>query len=248
MATRSFSRRVAVRVPSRDFADGVRSGLERLGYELVAVTEGSSTPDVRIVAGNRLTNFRELAEESLRQRGLVSRDIRSREVRGQKVDATTLELRETAYDTSVGREIFLQYATPSDHLAGFLRLSLPSREPLSGETPLEEISHSAMIREVHVYGLLTAFGARHQGRSQHAGLGRRLTERAAEIATDAGYDDLAVISAIGTRDYYRHLGFSDGDLFQHQRLREAAEPIADPTEPLPRGSSKDPLREPIRAS
>ena len=42
---------------------------------------------------------------------------------------------------------------------------------------------------------------------QHAGLGRRLMRRAEELASEAGYTRLAVISGIGTRDYYRHLGF-----------------------------------------
>jgi elongator complex protein 3 len=34
----------------------------------------------------------------------------------------------------------------------------------------------------------------------------------------AGYADLAVISAVGTRAYYRGLGFRDGPLYQHRRL------------------------------
>lgn len=42
---------------------------------------------------------------------------------------------------------------------------------------------------------------------QHAGLGRRLMRRAEDLASEAGYTRLAVISGIGTRDYYRHLGF-----------------------------------------
>ncbi len=84
-----------------------------------------------------------------------------------------------------------------------------------------------MIREVHVYGALAglrpaAGGERH---TQHRGLGRRLVEAAAEIAAAAGYADLAVISAIGTRDYYRGLGFTDGELYQHRAL-PGGEPLA----------------------
>jgi hypothetical protein len=54
MAIRSYSRRIEVRVPSRDFAAGVQSALERLGYELVPATRGGRPPDIRIVAGSRL--------------------------------------------------------------------------------------------------------------------------------------------------------------------------------------------------
>jgi elongator complex protein 3 len=61
-------------------------------------------------------------------------------------------------------------------------------------------------------------GERRAGRSQHRGLGRRLIERAATLAARAGFADLAVISAVGTRDYYRRLGFRDGELYQHRAL------------------------------
>ena len=57
-----------------------------------------------------------------------------------------------------------------------------------------------------------------EGRAQHAGLGTRLIERAAEIAQAEGYARLAVISAVGTRDYYRKRGFADGDLYQIMTL------------------------------
>ncbi len=169
-------------------------------------------PGTDIVAGNRKTNFRELAEAELARRGLPARDIRAREVRHREVEPGELELREARYATSVGEERFLQYVTPDDRLAAFLRLSLPA-------APVEigEIASSAMIREVHVYGRLVGLGERRAGRSQHLGLGTLLIERAAALAAEAGFADLAVISAVGTRDYYRRLGFDDGELYQHRR-------------------------------
>ena len=171
-------------------------------------------PGTDIVAGNRKTNFRELAEAELERRGLAARDIRAREVRHREVAAEELELRELCYSTSVGEERFLQYVTPDDRLAAFLRLSLPV-EPVE----IPEIARSAMIREVHVYGRLVGLGERRAGRSQHLGLGARLVERATHLSAAAGFDDLAVISAIGTRDYYRRLGFGDGELYQHLDTR-----------------------------
>ena len=56
------------------------------------------------------------------------------------------------------------------------------------------------------------------GRAQHLGLGSRLIEKAAEIATERAYTRLAVISAIGTREYYRKRGFEDGELYQIRDL------------------------------
>lgn len=173
-------------------------------------------PGTDIVAGNRLTNFRQLAELELDRRGEICRDIRAREVGDRPIRHRDVELRRLDYDSSVGSEVFLKAVTPDDRLAGFLRLTLPAEEEEDG--PFPELAGRALLREVHVYGMLVGLGKRRGGRSQHRGLGRRLIDRAAQIAREAGYADLAVISAIGTRAYYRRLGFADGELYQHLRL------------------------------
>jgi elongator complex protein 3 len=49
-------------------------------------------------------------------------------------------------------------------------------------------------------------------------LGRRLVDEAARVAAATGFTDLAVISSVGTRGYYRSLGFVDGELYQHRSL------------------------------
>jgi elongator complex protein 3 len=170
-------------------------------------------PGTDIVDGNKLTNFRELAERALAEKGLASRDIRAREVRQQEVERDALELRRADYETSTGTETFLQFVTPDDRIAAFLRLSLPE-----GPVPIPEIATGAMIREVHVYGRLVEIGARDSGRSQHLGLGRELIEESRRLARARGFDSLAVISAVGTREYYRSLDFEDGDLYQHLDL------------------------------
>ncbi len=54
MAKRGYTRRIEVRVPTRDFADGVWTALERLNYELLPVGARAGTPDARIVTGGRL--------------------------------------------------------------------------------------------------------------------------------------------------------------------------------------------------
>jgi len=166
-----------------------------------------------IVAGNKLTNFRQIAERELLRRGGRCDDIRAREVRNEFVEIKDLELRETNYSTSIGQECFLEFVTAEDKLAGFARLSLPDRK-----ADLEELKHCALLREVHVYGVATEIGTRPELRAQHRGLGTQLVEAAAERARNAGFGDLAVISAVGTRSWYRRNGFRDGDLYQHLSL------------------------------
>jgi elongator complex protein 3 len=169
-----------------------------------------------IVVGNKITNLREVAERALLREGGVCRDIRAREIRESSFRPDELELAEVEYGTSIGDEIFLQYVTPEDRLVAFLRLSLPSAAPFA-----RELGESAIIREVHVYGTSLPLSRRKQGKAQHLGLGRKLVERACERAAAAGFSDLAVISAVGTRAYYRGLGFRDGPLYQHRRLAAA---------------------------
>jgi elongator complex protein 3 len=167
-----------------------------------------------ILVGNKLTNFRELAQAELARRGLVGGDIRAREVRGQRVDAEALALRETRYDVSGGTEHFLEFVTPADELAAFLRLFLPEDAGEGGEV-LEEVVGCALIRELHVYGEALPLGSTRGDASQHRGLGRRLLAEAR--ARSSHLCGLAVISAVGTRDYYRQNGFRDGVLYQHDR-------------------------------
>ena len=176
-------------------------------------------PGGDIVDGNKVTNFRQLVERELERRGEGSVDIRAREIGVKPVRAGDLRLDETRYASSAGAEIFLQYITAERDIAGFLRLSLPA----ANEAPLiEELRGAAMIREVHVYGLALGIGREQRGRAQHAGLGKRLIDRAAEIAAARGYRRLAVISSIGTREYYRARGFGDGALYQFRDLDESA--------------------------
>lgn len=172
-------------------------------------------PSTDIVVGNKKTNFRQLVEDALRRQGKATGDIRYREIRDKAVSPDELQLDEIRYDSSIGQEVFLQYITADRRIAGFLRLALPHPDtpPLT-----EELRDAAIIREVHVYGQSLGIGELAAGKAQHLGLGTQLIARAVDIARAGGYARLAVISAIGTRDYYRKRGFVDGQLYQTRAL------------------------------
>ena len=59
---------------------------------------------------------------------------------------------------------------------------------------------------------------RKKGAAQHAGLGTRLLEQAESMAREKGFDRLAVISAVGTREYYLERGFERGELYLVKNL------------------------------
>jgi elongator complex protein 3 len=167
-----------------------------------------------IVAGVTRSNLRQVVHEYMAQHGQTCRCIRCREIRATEVAESDLRLLNTTYQTSVSEEQFLSFETEAGQLAGFLRLSLPT---VDGQreivTQLPELTGAAMIRELHVYGPALGIGSASDGEAQHLGLGRRLVAEARARARAAGYDRLAVISAIGTRRYYEGLGFTRGELY-----------------------------------
>ena len=172
-------------------------------------------PTTNVVAGNKKANLRQLAQERLREAGAPCRCIRCREIRRDPVPAAALTLRDLTYTTDATTEHFLSFETDDDRLAAFLRLSLPTG---ACDQPFPELAGCAMIREVHVYGPALDPGTDSRGEAQHTGLGAALIEHARAIARAAGYPRLAVISAVGTREYYRRLGFAPDGLYMIMEL------------------------------
>lgn len=183
-----------------------------------------------IMAGNKKPNLRQMVESRLHvrceQTGERVQEIRFREIATSDVDVRALRLEVVPYETPATSERFLQWVTPEGRIAGFLRLSLPKAaavEVLASELRAAGFEPpvqpgEAMIREVHVYGMAARVGEE-GGAAQHHGLGRKLVERACELACEAGYERINVISAVGTREYYRHLGFYDHGLYQQCTIR-----------------------------
>lgn len=174
-------------------------------------------PAQYIVEGSTQSHMRQVVLRTMKRRGLRCNCIRCREVRGEKLDAEPLRLDTYTYLTDATTEHFLSYVTERGKLAGFLRLSLPS-PGLPREEVIEELDGCAIVREVHIYGPALEIGTQSQGEAQHTGLGRKLAEQAMELARRAGYKRIAVISAIGTREYYRKLGFELGELYMARSL------------------------------
>ena len=180
-----------------------------------------------IIAGSKRTNLRQLVEKHIEDKRGNIKEIRYREISNREVIVDELHLDIISYKTTVSTEHFLQWITDDYRIAGFLRLSLPTAEGLEylanhigvgdekEESPISP--NEAMIREVHVYGRVAAISKSNQN-VQHLGLGKQLIEKACEVAREAGYTKMKVISSVGTREYYRKLGFRDSALYQVKDL------------------------------
>ncbi len=174
-----------------------------------------------IIQGNRTANLRQLIEAQVALENGSIQEIRHREVGGSSFEPTELALNVIEYDTTATTEFFLQWVTSENRIAGFLRLSLPKREAIERYSGLNANlptgMNDAMIREVHVYGKVERLHEAQEG-TQHLGMGRKLVSRACEIARKHGRTHIFVISAVGTREYYRKLGFADNGLYQSKEL------------------------------
>jgi elongator complex protein 3 len=125
-----------------------------------------------------------------------------------------IELQELEYEVGGGTEQFLSFEDPEkDLLIGFCRARFPN-DPVR-----KELKNAALVRELHVYGSQVGVGSEPRSGSenasgeqpragggdqhQHRGYGRRLLERAEQLAVENGFEKLSVLSGIGVRQYYR---------------------------------------------
>ncbi len=193
-------------------------------------------PSTNVVEGNKRTSLRQDVHIEMKKRGTKCECLRCREVRGKKIDIEKLKLDDLVYVASsiphhplsprsqgelegaAAEEHFISFVTSDDRVAGFLRLSLPTEN--APETGIADLDGAAIIREVHVYGQSLEVGAEKHGSAQHAGLGTRLLEEAEQVALKGGFARIAVIAAVGTREYYLGRGFQRGNLYLVKELVE----------------------------
>ena len=168
-----------------------------------------------IIAGPKSGNLRQILLQKLKERGLKCRCIRCREVGLQRRHLldTEIKMNRIDYSASKGHEVFLSFESlDKSIILGFLRLrkiSNPHRNELKGE---DNSDTAAIVRELHVYGQMLNVGDKKQQIDisyQHQGYGFRLMQEAERIAKDEfKVKRLSVISAVGTREYYRRMGYA----------------------------------------
>jgi elongator complex protein 3 len=178
-------------------------------------------PASYIKAGSTISNLRQVMDEDMKKNGWQCRCIRCREIREGEVDPEKFSLSNLTYRTKAGTEMFLSFERPAnlsrrnldnqqkdesvkESLVSFTRLRLPDDHGAQALLPV--LKGAALIRELHTYGRHTKIGGEGK-QSQHVGFGRRLLAEAERIAKEAGYTNMAIISGIGVREYYRKLGY-----------------------------------------
>lgn len=164
-------------------------------------------PADAIDAGVKRSNLRELVMKKMKEKNIRCKEIRCREA-GHKwlkehLMPKNVELIKRKYKSSNGWEYFLSFEdVEQDILIGYLRARIPYR-PYRSELD----SKTLLVRELKVVGTALPIGKKESSAFQHQGLGKKLMEAAENLAKDKGMYKVAVISAVGTREYYRKLGY-----------------------------------------
>jgi len=176
-------------------------------------------PAYLIEAGVKSSNLRELVLKKAKEMGIKCRCIRCREAGHkwlkEKVIPKKGDVIVRCYNASKGKEYFISYEdVEQDILLGFCRLRIPDFKNVF----IEEIKNSGIVRELKVFGFSLNLGKKDKFSFQHRGIGKLLMREAEEICMKEGLKKISVIAAIGTREYYKKLGYKKGKYYMVKEL------------------------------
>ncbi len=177
-------------------------------------------PSTSIVAGNKISNLRQVLKKKSEEEGWRCKCIRCREIRNENpfllkeggVVIENLKLFRQDYNASGGKEIFLSFEDKErKNIYSLLRLRINDEippAPFLKRGKIAVLQDAAIIREVHTYGQMLSLKSKSKKSPQHIGLGKKLILEAERITQEEfNLKKIAVISGVGVRDYYRKLGY-----------------------------------------
>ena len=157
----------------------------------------------------------------MKDEGITCDCIRCREIQGKnKFNLDEAELFIDEYNDIGATEYFLSYCSPcKNHLYGFLRLRINNDR--NENVVYKEFSNYAFVRELHVYGLLVKHNKKTNDHSyQHKGIGTLLLNKAEEICLDKDIHNIAIISGVGVRGFYKKKGYSLKNNYMIKNLKK----------------------------
>ena len=176
-------------------------------------------PSTLIEAGVKKSNLGELVYNRLEEDNINCQCIRCREIGHKKTSREytldDFELFRETYTACEGIENFLSIEDVNEEsIAGFLRLRFPSKNHFRKEIT----DKTALVRELHVYGNMIKIGDKNPKIGQHTGFGEKLLKEAETLAIENGKEDIAIISGIGSRNYYRKFGYEKVGPYMMKKL------------------------------
>jgi ELP3 family radical SAM enzyme/protein acetyltransferase len=154
------------------------------------------------------SNLAQIVTREAEAQGIYCQCIRCCEVSNEKYNKKEIQYITRSFMASGSKEYYITAEIPRANrplLLGFVRLRLGNA--LENSIIPELKGKTAMIRELHVYGRVKNVGHKDESGAQHFGLGKKLLRMAEKISIKYRYDQIAIISGIGVRDYYRQRGY-----------------------------------------
>jgi len=177
------------------------------------------------VSGTHKSNLRQLIEDRMKKEGVACKCIRCREIKNHPYEMADVRKNIITYEASGGVEKFISYDdNKNDRLLGFVRLRLPPKvkdtdEGKGNKHFIPALINAALIRELHVYGGLKKVANKGVvSKPQHNGFGKKLVMTSEIIAWWYGYKQIAIISGVGVRNYYKKMGYELKDTYMVKTL------------------------------
>ena len=133
--------------------------------------------------------------------------IRCQEVRDREFDLQKVRLEVSAYHTANSTENLISFSSAVGWLLRICCLPLPKDD--SPPTGIDETEGTPPIRALNVFGPAKSLRSRRDSGVQHNGFGTRMLAEAERLAKKAGFNRVAMNSAVGVRrcslgrGYYR---------------------------------------------
>lgn len=172
-------------------------------------------PSTEIFGGNNCTNLRQHLHQILKDDGKMCHCIRCREVKNKMIDPNNIKEIIRKYNGHDGIEYFISLESLDEKtIYGFCRLRINS----NNDDVMPTLHSHALIRELHVYGVMTPHNSYKKSRTQHHGFGKRMLKKAEQIAYFNGVKKMAIISGVGVREYYQKRGYYLDNNFMKKKL------------------------------
>jgi ELP3 family radical SAM enzyme/protein acetyltransferase len=165
------------------------------------------------------TNLAQIVKDEAEKEGIYCQCIRCCEVSSETFNTEDIQYNIHQFIASGAQEYFISAIIPREPrplLLGFLRLRLSAA--LEQSVIPEIRGRVAMIREVHTFGRVKQVGSDVTSGTQHIGIGKQLLTIAENIAVNKGFKEIAVISGIGVRDYYKKRGYGLNGTYMTKEL------------------------------
>lgn len=191
-----------------------------------------------VCGGTKRSSLRSELDRDMEALNMLSSCIRYREAGNSRnlnrSNNSEPIIKEICFEASEGFEYFISYESQDENpiLYSFLRLRLSKNSgKINDKIIFPELVNTAIVRELHTYGKVVPckdnlkyyknnsifINQDDSNKSQHKGFGKKLLNRAEEIARNNGFFKMAVISGVGVRDYYRKIGYNiDSDIGCYQ--------------------------------